>query len=276
MIKKKTAAALISILLLATAGCGQIKRINKIEGCTIAVAPAPHASIDSRITTLIAKGHKAVDSIKAPIIGHASMTLEVKSPESPLMNFAADALRAEAHRHTNEKIDIAITNKGGLRSEITKGTITFGDIYNVFPFENTLVTLTLNGRQLLELFGEIAREGGEPISGARILITDEGQASKCLSAEVGGKSLPSNPHELQKREFRIATSDYLAQGNDGLATLAEGYDRKEYKITLRDLMINHISSLEKAGTSVSAAIDHRIKIVSSDKKPNNTHRTPHL
>lgn len=266
MIKRKTAAALMTILLLAVAGCGQTKQINKIEGCTIAVTEAPHTSTDSRITTLIAEGRKAVDSIKAPIIGHASITLEVKSPESPLMNFAADALLVEARRHTNEKIDIAITNKGGLRSEITEGTITFGDIYNVFPFENTLVTLTLNGRQLLELFGEIAREGGEPISGARILITNEGETSKCLSAEVGGKPLPTDPDELQKREFRIATSDYLAQGNDGLATLAEGYDRKEYKITLRDLMINHISSLEKAGKSVSAAIDHRIKIVSSDKK----------
>lgn len=266
MIIKKISTALIATLILTAAGCGRGQQISTIEGCTIAVTEAPRSSTDSRITTLIAEGRKAVDSIKAPIIGHASMTLEVKSPESPLMNFAADVLLAEARRHTNEKIDIAITNKGGLRSEITEGAITFGDIYNVFPFENTLVTLTLNGRQLLELFGEIAREGGEPISGARIHITDEGTASKCLSAKVGREILPTHPDELQKREFRIATSDYLAQGNDGLGTLADGYNRKEYKITLRDLMISHISSLEKSGKSVSATTDHRIKIVPTDKK----------
>lgn len=265
MTNKKSPIAFIATTLLLATSCSQ-QQISNIDGCTIAVTQATQESTTSNIATFIEEGRRAVDSIKAPIIGHASMTLEVKSPESPLMNFAADALLAEACKYTNESIDIAITNKGGLRSEIAEGAITFGDIYNVFPFENTLVTLTLNGRQLLSLFNEIAREGGEPISGAHIEITDEGESSKCLSVKVGNSYLPTDPDEQQKREYRIATSDYLAQGNDGLGTLAEGYNRKEYSATLRELMINHISSLEKEGKSVSAQIDHRIKIVPTNKK----------
>ena len=107
------------------------------------------------VRAILERGRVAVDSIKRPVIGHASMKLEKYVPESPLMNFAADALLQTARECTGQHIDIAITNKGGLRSNINAGTVTFGDIYNVFPFENTLALLTLNGAQLMQLCREI-------------------------------------------------------------------------------------------------------------------------
>lgn len=258
----KKALLTLAVVLLSTTACQEKEySIREIDGYTVAVTKAQKDSIPADIIELVRRCEKIVDSIKAPVIGHALMTMTVEPPESPLMNFAADALRIEAERHTRTRIDVAITNKGGLRSEITEGAITFGDIYNVFPFENRLVLMTLNGEQMLRLFYEIAKKGGEPISGVRMEITGFPDNPQCTRVKIGGKEIPTDKEEQLKREYRIATSDYLAQGNDGLSTLAEGYNKKEYNITLRELMIEFIARHHKRNIGVSANKDGRIKLL---------------
>ena len=177
--------------------------------------------------------------------------LEKYIPESPLMNFAADALMEMAQLHSKERVDIAITNKGGLRSNIAAGTITFGDVYNVFTFENRLAYLTLNGEQLTQLCKEIAKVGGEAISGMRLEITREGEL---VSATVGGKAIEP------QATYRIATLDYLSQGNDNLTTLAQGSNLEVTKLLLRDLMVEYIKEQTEKGIKISAKCDGRITI----------------
>lgn len=243
------------LLAIISVACGNPERPCSINGGNIAVAAASDEECSAPLKALLQCGRSAVDSIKSPIIGTAAITLKAYPPESPLMNFAADALLSEAQKQSTRKIDIAITNKGGLRSDIKEGIITYGDIYNVFPFENTLAILSLNGEQLLQLFNEIAQVHGEAISGAKLIIAHEPEKGsyKLAQATVGGKKIDKN------KKYTIATSDYLAQGNDGLHTLAQGSDRQITTISIRDLMINHIATLHKAGKAVSAKEDKRIE-----------------
>ncbi len=249
---KKAHTFILLLAILAIHACSNKPVISSIEGCNIPVTATAATERTSEISLLLERGAKSVDSIKAPIIGTAAKTLTVKEPESSLMNFAADALRAMAEIKCNENIDIAITNKGGLRSELHEGNITFGDIYNVFPFDNTLTLLTLDGEQLMRLFKEIAKEKGEAISGATLTITDDW---KLVEAKVGNK--PVKPD----KKYRIATSDYLSQGNDGLTTLAEGCEQTTHIYTIRDLMIEYIAHLHKAGKAVNSDVDGRITII---------------
>ncbi|MBQ8269935.1 MAG: 5'-nucleotidase C-terminal domain-containing protein [Bacteroidaceae bacterium] len=249
---KQTITALL-IAATALQGCSKAeKQITAIDGGNIQVTATDRADGAEEVREILKKYSAAIDSIKAPVIGTAAVELTVSPPESPLMNFAADALLATAQQHSSKKIDIAITNKGGLRSTIQKGNITYGDLYNVFPFDNYLALLTLTGEQLTELFKDIAKVGGEAISGARLTITADGEL---IDATVGGKSVEP------EREYLIATSDYLSQGNDKLYTLGKGSNIifKE-EITIRDLMIQYVSDLHKEGKAVSATTDGRITI----------------
>ena len=246
----------IIALLLATAalqGCGKAdKHITAIEGGCIQVTAIVGNDGAKEVRAILDKYSAAIDCIKAPVIGTAAVELAVEPPESPLMNFAADALLATAQQYSHKKIDIAITNKGGLRNTIQKGYITYGDIYSVFPFENCLALLTLTGEQLTKLFGEIAKVGGEAISGARLTITADGTL---VDATIGGKKI------IPCKEYLIATSDYLAQGNDKLYTLGQGSNKiVRNDITIRDLMIRHIAQLHSEGKAVSATTDGRITI----------------
>ena len=245
-----------TVLLVAAtlfAGCGQkAQKIASIEAGCIEVQQQTRSDGAADIRAILAARGAAIDSIKAPVIGEAATELAAYPPESPLMNFAADALLTMARKASDRPVDIAITNKGGLRSTIQQGAITYGNIFSVFPFENTLALLTLDGEQLMQLFADIAKVGGEAISGARLTITADG---KLTGATVGGKKI------VPTRKYRIATSDYLSQGNDRLYTLGKGSEVEiKSGITIRDLMIEYIKDLDKKGKKISAATDGRITI----------------
>lgn len=208
----------------------------------------------TEVRKLLGYAREKIDEVKRPVIGEAAVALNKYQPESPLMNFAADALLEMAQRYSDEKIDIAITNKGGLRSELQQGSITYGDIYNVFPFENTLALLTLSGKDLWQLCCEIASVGGEAISGMNLEITSQG---KLVSVGVAGE-----PLDTLSGKYCVATSDYLAQGNDKMSALALGTDRIVFRdVTIRELMVQYIKEISSSGEKLSAECDGRIKIV---------------
>ncbi len=243
----------LAIILLTTTllGCSDKKQITRIEAGNIKVTAVNKNDGAEKVRAILARDKAYIDSIKSPVLGEAAVALEKFIPESPLMNFAADALMEVAQQHCAQRVDIAITNKGGLRSNIAAGTITFGDVYNVFTFENKLAFLTLNGEQLLQLCREIAAVGGEAVSGIRLAITRNGEL---IDATVGGQ--PIEP----QAEYRIATLDYLSQGNDNLTTLAQGSNLVVTNHLLRDLMVEYIKKQTADGKKISAACDGRITI----------------
>ena len=241
----------ITLLAAALCSCTQKEQTLRIEAGNIKVTAIENKSGAAEVRAILERNKAYVDSIKSPVLGEAAVTLEKYIPESPLMNFAADALMEMAQLHSEQKIDIAITNKGGLRSNIAAGTVTFGDVYNVFTFENRLALLTLTGEQLTLLCKEIAKVGGEAISGMRLEITKEG---KLVDATVNGKAIEP------QATYRIATLDYLAQGNDNLTTLAQGTDLEVTKLLLRDLMVEYIKKETANGRKISAACDGRITV----------------
>ena len=241
----------ITLLAAALCGCTPKEQTMPIEAGNIKVTATNRNDGAAGVRAILERDKAYIDSIKSPVLGEAAVALEKYIPESPLMNFAADALMEMAQQHSKEKIDIAITNKGGLRSNIAAGTITFGDVYNVFTFENRLAFLTLEGEQLTQLCREIAKVGGEAICGMRLEITKDGEL---VGATVGGKAIEP------QRAYRIATLDYLSQGNDNLTTLAQGNDLEITGHLLRDLMVEYIKNETANGRKIDAACDGRITI----------------
>ncbi len=88
-------------------------------------------------------GTRAWRTLAATPIGRNARTLtRGRGGESTLGDLVADAMRAEA------KADMAFTNSGGLRADLPAGTITRGSVYEVIPFDNTLVMVRLTGARV--------------------------------------------------------------------------------------------------------------------------------
>lgn len=210
---------------------------------------APHALA----TKYLSRFQEEVRQIQAPVLGVSMQHMEAGRPESPLSNLTADILREAALKYGGKPADVGIINMGGLRGTLPEGDITVGDVYKVFPFENKLFTLTLTGEQLLDLFRRFAAVGGQGIGGAQIVIGYKNGAPYLYKATVGDRPID------KKRTYRIATIDYLAEGNDGMSILREGTDRQLYDtLTLRQVVTDYIVEQTKQGKKIESKLDGRI------------------
>ena len=105
----------------------------------------------------------------------------------------------------------------------------------------------------MELFRQVAALGGEGVShGVEMVIGSDG---KLESLKLHGK-----PVDLAA-SYRLATLDYLAQGNDGMTAFKAGTDLvspKEDKNNVRFLIMDYFREQMKAGRQVDAKVEGRI------------------
>jgi 5'-nucleotidase len=112
-------------------------------------------------------------------------------PESPLGNLFADALRE------TQAADIALNNNslGGLRADLPQGPLTFGRLYDVFPFDNRLVRVTLTGDTLEHGIASALRRGRRGafgISGATMRVSCDADGPRVQLFHLSGEPIGQN------------------------------------------------------------------------------------
>lgn len=240
--------ALQGLLLLSSCQSGYT--LVSVEGERVALTDKYEKTKDASAAAILAPYQKQVDELMKPVIGHAAHRLEVYRPESPLSNLIADILRESGKVYTGKDVQVGVMNMGGIRNILNEGDITFGSIYEISPFENSLVVVTMTGDVLLELFEQIARVHGEGISGACLEISKDG---KLLSAKVNGEEID------EQQEYRVATIDYLAEGNDHLSAFRKAQDKVAPEgALLRKVFIDYVERCEAEGHRVNAKVEGRI------------------
>ncbi len=123
--------------------------------------------------------------------------------DSPLGNLIADAMWLRLGVQT----DFSLTNSTGIRTDLIPGPVTIEEMYNIFPFNNTITKMQLSGLEVQEMFDFVARrsEGRgctsqAQIAGARVVLDCAGcsrpgaarlctQDADCIGAEVGSCDL---------------------------------------------------------------------------------------
>ena len=97
--------------------------------------------------------------------------------DAPLGNLVATGMWLRLGVQT----DFALTNTTGVRADITPGPITIEQMYNVFPFDNSISKMQLSGIEVQEMFDFTARRAASrgcstqaQIAGARIRLNCAG------------------------------------------------------------------------------------------------------
>ena len=228
--------------------------VSSVERTRILIDSRYDRHPDAAAAEFLAPYKASVDSLMSPVMGTAACDMARQRPESPLSNLLADILVWSSAKF-GEKPDFAVYNMGGIRASISKGKVTRGDILDVAPFENKICFLTLSGDDVMELFGQIASVHGEAVSHAvRLVITDGG---KLVSAEVGGSPVD------RSRQYRVATLDYLAQGNDRLEAFKKKRDvvsPKGDENNVRFLIEEYFKAMQAEGKAVGATVEGRVTV----------------
>lgn len=246
--------SLILFLPLCLTACASHYAVSSVQRERILVDSRYDAKPDAEAAAFIAPFKNAVDSQMAPVVGHTAVEMKASRPESALSNLLADILVWAAKSYGETPV-MGVYNMGGIRASLPKGAVTVGDVLDVAPFENKICFLTLSGEALTRLFENMALVGGEGVSsGVELVIGKDG---KLRSARLHGKEIDP------KASYRIATIDYLAQGNDRMTAFKEKTDFVSPSAKENDtryIIESYFREKEKAGVTVSAQIEGRIVV----------------
>ena len=228
--------------------------MSGIERNRILVDQRYDALSDGQAEALMTPYKHAVDSMMSPVVGEVARYMAAHRPESELSNLLADIL-VWAGKSYNEQPVFGVYNMGGIRAGLAKGKVTYGDVLDVAPFENKIAFLTLSGEKVLELFRQMAMTGGEAVShGVKLVFTKDRQLK---SAKLNGEDIDPSA------SYRIASIDYLIQGNDKMEAFKGKTDvnsPQEEKNNLRYIIMDYFREQMQQGKVVDREIEGRIII----------------
>lgn len=175
-----------------------------------------HQLSDKDIAQAFEKYHNNIIPLKNKIVGNLKNRLaHDKMTFSPLGKYITSKLR----EHTSS--DIAILTGGNIRSSLEAGAITYGMIFNAFPFDNSVCTVEMTGEQILRLLEQglfkDTHGGALQFSGMNV-VTDKNNISGQRIQQV----ILSDGSDLDlKKSYKVATIDYLIDGGDQLTVFTE-------------------------------------------------------
>ena len=202
-------------------------RSGRVELKPAFQAFAPRADVAAYVGTYAEASKAEIQRVVGKLAG------EVRRPGGDSSNSGGSlgSLIADAQLAATRKAgaQIAFMNPFGIRSPhllspAADGSITFGQIYAVQPFNNTLVTQSLTGAELKA----VLEEGLDENQPRQVLSASAGFAfSYDLSRPAGSRivamTLDGKPID-PAATYRVTTNSFLANGGDSFTTLAKQRD----------------------------------------------------
>jgi 5'-nucleotidase len=183
------------------------------------------------IAALVGRYSASSAQVASRVVGRIEGSLEAGEGaiDSPLGRLIADAQLAATRDPARGGAEIAFINSGGVRSGFRPGedgAVTYGQIFALQPFGNTVEVLELTGAQLKALLEQEFTGDGTGQFRQSFLIPSEGftyviDRSAPDEAHVVSIMLDGRPIE-PGRTYRVAVNNFLAQGGDGFTVLTQG------------------------------------------------------
>lgn len=174
------------------------------------------------------------------VIGYANETLRRYSTaggDSMLGNFTAEAMRF----YPGVETEIALTNTLGIRSDIPAGDITVDALFNAMPFDNTITTMFLSGREVQEMLDFVSDRSTERGCSSQAQVAGIDFTMVCNpdnphAADVQINGLPLDPNGT----YELATNNYIAHGGSGFEVLERNTTQVDTGISIRDVVMSAI------------------------------------
>ncbi len=125
----------------------------------------------------------------------------------PLGNLIADAMRAAGGG------DVAVMNNGGIRAGLRSGVATYGALFEVQPFANTLYRLTVSGTALRRYLERLV-DGRLNVHVSGVVVSYDSTAA--AGSRVRRVRLSTGADLRADGEYTLVLNDFLATGGDGL------------------------------------------------------------
>jgi 5'-nucleotidase len=197
----------------------------------------------SMLTALIAKYNAIAAPLANRVIG--TITADITrtnnaAGESALGDVIADGQLEATNDPGFGDAVVAFMNPGGIRADLTyagsaagegDGNVTYGEMFTVQPFGNSMVTMTLTGAQIEVLLEQQFPGCIANVTSTRILQVSAGftytwQVSGGACAKIDPASIMLNGNVIDPAaSYRVTVNSFLADGGDSFPVLTQGTDR---------------------------------------------------
>jgi len=208
--------------------------------------------VDEKTQGILKEYQDEVEPILGEVIGEAS---DVFIHDSSIDNVTPLGRWTSEIMMEKTGADIAITNGGGLRRTLEKGAITMGDMYEIMPFDNYLVTLDLNGKDIKKAIdhGILNPDVRDGQFAGLIVEYDE---SKEFENRITKITLEDGTPLDMEKEYKVVINDFMLTGGDKYDfTNAKNVD--ETFIPIRDALVD---AIKEAGVITPLEADYITEI----------------
>ena len=233
--------------------------IGTFKGCRY-VAPSGKVyrkrSIVGKTARIVAEAQPAMARVKN-VIAYSEEAMEAEYPESALSNWFVDLLMAEVEELAGKKVEVGITNFGGIRIDMPKGDVILDDMLSMFPFKNQLVYVEHKGEQIRKILEDMAADRFQVLGGVRVVA----EGGKLVSAEIGGEPIDDD------RIYGLATISFLLDGGDGLALSHDAVSVTTFEdVDVIDAVLKYVYAETEAGRPIKYQKDGRVIIKDFEKR----------
>ncbi len=208
-------------------------------------------------TALFEKYAKEVEPVLNEVVGTAKgeFTHERSIPNvTPLGRWVSEVMIEKTG------VQVAIQNGGGLRRTLEEGTITMGDMYEIMPFDNMLVTFELPGKDLKAAIdhGILNPDIGDgQFAGLKVVYDEE----KEFENRVVSITLPDGTPLDMDAYYTVVVNDFMFTGGDSY-DFSNARNVVETYIPVRDVLVE---AIKEAGTIEAVAADYIMAYEPTDK-----------
>ena len=189
--------------------------------------------------------------------------------DSQLGNLVARSMQLQ----DGVEAEFAVTNSLGIRADFERGPLTIEQMFNVFPFENSITVVYLSGVEVQEMFDFVADRSasrgcrtqaqvsgitfdmvchgscpdGRTACARNIYIGDHCRRGDNPDADVDpARCAPLLPTSL----YRVAVNDYIAAGGSGFDVLKRNSSKQDTGVSLRDALRVYLNRQTKCVAQV--------------------------
>lgn len=164
---------------------------------------------------------------------------QVRKAETNAGDIVADAFRIMTGA------DLAMTNGGGIRSEVNKGDLTYGDIVSLLPYDNYLCMVEVTGAKILELLKEntslLPLEDGQFPQVSGIKFTVDVKTHSIKDAQVMNKETGAYEPLVPEKTYTLSTTDYCISGGGFKNILKDAKVVKDGMMLYNDALVEFVT-----------------------------------
>jgi 2',3'-cyclic-nucleotide 2'-phosphodiesterase (5'-nucleotidase family) len=206
------------------ADAGQPRVPSRYEGIAV--------SSSARVVASLAPAVARVADLKATPLG---LILDTPLPRDGV-DSAIGNLFTDAMRESVPGADVAILNvAGGLRADFPHGPVTYGRLYEVFPFDNRVVAIPLTGAELRRVLAAQLQPGPPKVGVSSVRVH-----ARCIDGTLVTTMTTESGQAIDDdRRLTIVTTDFLALGGDAVFTAVTpptGFATADAGSLLRDVV----------------------------------------